>query len=90
VADRLLDSDDDEERKLGRTIRDEVGRATLRPNRIDHMFFTLSGNGVPSAMMKDLEAASTNRNHYVANLHVEDHGEFIKTIYDEVKDLGSD
>lgn len=90
VANRLLESDDDDHQALGRTIRDEVGLEALRPNRIDHMFFSFSGNGVPAALVADLAAASTNRNQYVVNLHVEDHGDFIEAIYEEVQELGND
>lgn len=90
VANRLLESNNEDDQELGRTIRDEIGLEALRPNRIDHMFFTLSGNGVPDALVADLAAASTNRNHYVVNLHVEDHGEFIAAIYTEIQDLGDD
>ncbi|WP_449101777.1 Hachiman antiphage defense system protein HamA [Pseudomonas veronii] len=90
LANRLLDSNNRDDQDLGRTIRDEVGLEALRPNRIDHMFFTLSGNGVPNALIADLQAASINRNHYVVNLHIEDHGEFIAAIYTEVQDLGND
>lgn len=90
VANRLLESDNEDDQELGRAIRDEVGLEALRPNRIDHMFFTLSGNGVPEALIADLAAASANRNHYVVNLHVEDHGEFIGAIYEGVQDIGND
>lgn len=90
VANRLLESEDEDDQEFGRSIRDEVGLEALRPNRIDHMFFTFSGNGVPNALVEDLEAASTNRNQYVVNLHVEDHGEFIEAMYEEVQELGND
>jgi hypothetical protein len=90
VANRLLDSDDAADQELGRSIRDEVGLEALRPNRIDHMFFTLSGNGAPQALIDDWAATSADRNHYVANLQVEDHGEFVEAIYDEVQQLGDE
>jgi hypothetical protein len=90
VASRLLESDDLDDQKLGRAIRDEVGLESLRSNRIDHMFFTLSGNGIPTALTDDWEGLSNDRNHYVVNLQVEDHGEFIEAIYDEVGHLGDE
>jgi hypothetical protein len=44
IASRLLEGKDEEDVALGRTIRDEVGLKALRPSRIDHMLFTMSGN----------------------------------------------
>jgi hypothetical protein len=90
VASRLMDSNDEDEKALGRTIRDEVGLDALRPRRIDHMLFTLSGNAPPVALAADLAAASTNRNHYVVNLRVEDHKDFIAAMYEEVQKIGND
>ncbi len=90
VANRLLDSDDEADVELGRVIRDEVGLDTLKPGRIDHMLFTMSGNTPPAALKEDLEAASTNRDHYVVNLRIEDHQDFIKEMYQEAEDLGDD
>lgn len=90
VANYLLDSADEDDQKLGRMIRDEVGLKALRPDRIDHMLFTLSGNGVPQALMDDWQAVSASRTHYVVNLHVEDHGDFVEAMYGEVQDLGDE
>ena len=64
VANRLLESDDADDVALGRAIRDEVGLKALRADRINHMLFTMSGNAPPAALKEDLEAASTNRDHY--------------------------
>lgn len=90
VASHLLDSADEQNQDLGRVIRDEVGLKALRSHRIDHMLFTLSGNGVPQALMDDWQAASATRTHYVVNLHVADHGDFVRAVYEEVQDLGND
>jgi len=90
VANRLLESDDAGDQELGRSIRDEVGLEALRPNRIDHMFFTLSGNGAPQALIDDWSGTGTDRNHYVVNLQVEDHGEFVEAMFDKVAQLGDD
>jgi Cap4 SAVED domain len=90
VANRLLESDDEEDVELGRTIRDEVGLKALRPDRIDHMLFTMSGNGPHTSLKEDLEAAGTNRDHYVVNLHIEDHQDFILEMYKEAENLGDD
>jgi hypothetical protein len=90
VANRLLESDEEDDVELGRTIRDEVGLKALRADRIDHMLFTMSGNGPHASLKEDLEAAGTNRDHYVVNLHIEDHQDFILEMYEEAEDLGND
>ena len=90
VANRLLESNDAADLTLGRTIRDEVGLNSLRPGSIDHMLFTMSGNLPPAALKKDLEAASANRGHYVVNLRIDDHQDFIADMYEKVANLGDD
>lgn len=90
VANRLLESNDPGDNKLGRSLRDEVGLKSLRADRIDHMLFTISGNGPHASLKDDLDATGTNRDHYVVNIHVEDHQDFIAAIYQEAKDLGND
>lgn len=89
VANRLLESADPNEQDLGRTIRDEVGLGALKPNRIDHMFFSFTGNGVPTALLEDWAATTADRNHYVVNLHIDDHGNFVEAMYVEVVNLGN-
>ncbi len=54
-ANRLLESNDDDDVQLGRSIRDEVGLKALRADRIDHMLFTVSGNGPHASLKEDLE-----------------------------------
>jgi hypothetical protein len=90
VANRLLESDDEDDVALGRAIRDEVGLDSLPPGRIDHMLFTMSGNGPPAALKQDLAATENNRDHYVVNLHIEDHQEFIAVMYEKAVDLGDE
>ncbi len=90
VANRLLESNDHNDNELGRSLRDEVGLKSLRADRIDHMLFTLSGNGPHASLKEDLEATETNRNHYVVNIHVEDHQDFIATMYQKAEELGDD
>lgn len=88
VANRLLESNDPDENALGRDLRDEVGVKSLRADRIDHMLFTVSGNGPHASLKEDLDAAGTNRDHYVVNIHVEDHQDFIAAMYQGAQDLG--
>lgn len=90
VANRLLESNDPDDNNLGRGLRDEVGMKSLRADRIDHMLFTVSGNGPHPSLKEDLDAAGTNRNHYVVNIHVEDHQDFIAAMYEKAEDLGDD
>ncbi len=90
VANRLLESSEPNENALGRSLRDEVGLKSLRAQRIDHMLFTVSGNGPHASLKQDLEATDTNRNQYVVNIHVEDHQDFIAAMYEEAEDLGDD
>lgn len=90
VANRLLESNDPGDNELGRSLRDEVGLKSLRADRIDHMLFTVSGNGPHASLKEDLDATGTNRDHYVVNVHVVDHQNFIATIYQEAEDLGDD
>lgn len=88
VADQLLNSTDEDDAALGRLIRNEVGRKALAKERIDHSLFTLSGNGPIAALKDDYEAADNGRHNTVINLHIEDYGEFLNTVYEEAADLG--
>ena len=90
VANRLLESDDLDDKKLGRALRNEVARKTLRPDRIGHMLFTVSGNGPHASLKLDLNASSKNRDQYAVNIHIEDHQDFIATMYTEAEALGDD
>jgi len=89
VADRLMDRGGDEE-VLGKILRREVARNSLPPSRIDHVLFTMSGNGAPDALADDYEALDQKRRQLVVNLRIEDHQEFISETYDEAGDLGDD
>lgn len=90
VANRLLESNDAGDNALGRDLRDEVGLKSMPADRIDHMLFTVSGNGPHASLKENLEAAGVNRDHYVVNIHVEDHQDFIAAMYLEAEDLGDD
>jgi hypothetical protein len=61
VANRLLEGTDPDDNALGRSLRDEVGLKSLRADRIDHMLFTVSGNGPHASLKEDLDATGTNR-----------------------------
>lgn len=89
VANRLLDSGNEDDVQLGRAIRDEVGLKAVQEDRIDHMLFTVSGNGPHTSLKDDLVLAGTGRDHYVVNLHIEDHQDFISMMYQEAENLGN-
>ncbi len=89
VADRLLEQKG-AAKKLGRAIRKEVGLKAVRKARIDHVLFTLSGNTPPAALKDDLLAADAGRRHTSVNLRIEDHQDFIASIYTGALDLGND
>jgi len=90
VASRLMDSDEEDQKALGRLIRNEVGRKALSRDRIDHALFTLSGNGPIEALSEDYQAAEAGRGHAVVNLHVEDYSDFIDEVYEQAGNLGDD
>ncbi len=88
VANRLLESTAENDVQLGRDIRDEVGLKVVPADHIDHMLFTISGNKPPTSLKGDLSAAEANRDHYVVNLRIEDHQDFIKELFEKAEDLG--
>lgn len=88
VANRLLESNDPDDNELGRSLRDEVGLKSLRADRIDHMLFTVSGNGPHASLKDDLDSTGANRDHYTVNILVEDHQDFIAAMYEEAEGLG--
>ncbi len=90
VANRLLESNDRDDNVLGRSLRDEVGLKSLRADRINHMLFTVSGNGPHPSLKEDLESTGKQPDHYVVNIHVKDHQDLIAAIYEEAEDLGDD
>ena len=87
VANRLLEGND-EQKDLGRRIRNEVGRKALAKSRIDHALFTLSGNGPIAALLADYDAAEAGRGHAVINLHIADYDDFIGAVFEAAGDLG--
>lgn len=90
VADRLLESDDEDDKTLGRRIRDEVALRAVPPRRITHGLFALSGNSTDAILEADLEEADGAHNHLSVGFHVDGHQAFIAEIYEEAGDLGDD
>jgi hypothetical protein len=71
-------------------MRNEVGTKTLPPERIDHAIFTLSGNDATVFLQEDLADAASDRNQTSINMRIEDHQEFIATVYKKAGDFGND
>lgn len=88
VTNILMDSGDPASNELGRRIRDEVGTRSLSPDQISHMLFTVSGNGPHASLEEDFESIGTDRTHYVVNLHIEDHQDFIQAAFEAAGTLG--
>ncbi|WP_027571511.1 Hachiman antiphage defense system protein HamA [Bradyrhizobium sp. WSM1743] len=89
VADRMMERGGSDE-VLGKVIRREVARHALPPSRIDHVMFTMSGNGAPQALVTDYEGLDQTRRQLVVNLHIEDHQDFITEVYEQAGDIGDD
>ncbi|MXP29699.1 DUF1837 domain-containing protein [Porphyrobacter algicida] len=89
VIDRLLEATGTD-RALGRRIRNEMGRRSLRPDRITHCIFTLTGNDPLDHLESDIENADELRPHLSVNLRIDDHADFIAWLYQEVSNLGDD
>jgi len=89
VADRLLESDGEDER-LGRKIRQEVARKSVPSSRIAHALFLLSGNSAAGLLENDLQAVDEAHTHIAMTMHIDDHGTFVAEVYEEAGNLGKD
>ena len=89
VANRLLESNDPDDNALGRGLRDEVGLNPFAP-----IASTTCSSPFGQRSSRLAEGGSrrhgTNRDHYVVNIYVEDHQDFIAAMYQEAEDLGDD
>ena len=89
VTDLLLEGDD-EDKELGKRIRDAFACNTLSACMITHGLFTLSGNQPQSILVADLDAADDRHAHISANLRIMDHQNFIKEMYKQAGNFGDD
>ena len=87
VTDRLLEGGEDD-RILGRSIRNSVGLGTIQSSNITHGLFTLTGNDNQANLQADLDNAPNEHNHVSVNLQILDHQEFIAWVYREAENLG--
>ncbi len=88
VADQLLESADEGDRSLGRRIRNEVAIKAMRARRITHGLFALSGKSATAVLGADLRAADGVHGHISISLRVNDHGDFVREIFEEAGNLG--
>ena len=90
VADRLLESADEDDQALGRKIRDDVALRAVPARRITHGIFALSGNTPGSILEADLNAAGGAHSHISVGFHINGHKGFVAEIFEEAADLGDD
>lgn len=90
IAQRLLDSDDEDNKVLGMDIQEEIVRRTLPKRRIEHVLFTMTGNPAAAALQEDFDGADGDRPQYVVNLRIKDHQAFIGAVFEETEKLGDE
>lgn len=88
ISDRLLDSSNSDDRKIGKILREELATDTLQPDRITHALITISGNSPADLLRDDLKAADSSRQQNVVNIYIPDHADFIKLTFENVAKLG--
>ncbi|MBE2191071.1 MAG: DUF1837 domain-containing protein [Alphaproteobacteria bacterium] len=88
IADRLIERGGSE-KALGQALKDEVANKSLPKLQIKHVLFTLSGNMPAQHLKDDLTVADAGREHRTINIHITDHQDFIKAIYEEIENLGN-
>lgn len=89
IADRLMD-EEGEKGVLGRRIRNEVVARPIATRYVAHALFTLSGNRPPRALEDDFHAVDGERRHFIINLHVQDHRDFIEMAYERAVNFGNE
>jgi hypothetical protein len=89
IADRLMEGSASQ-LELGRLLKTEVARQSLLPPRIEHAFFTMTGNNPLTFLRADLNAADGTRRQTSINLNISDHQDFIAASYKDLENLGDD
>lgn len=89
VTDRLLEGDE-LDRRLGRRIRNAIGRGTIQSQQITHGLFILTKNDRQAELLDDLVNAHEDYDHVSVNLKIHDHQDFISWIYERAENLGND
>ena len=88
IADRLIKRGGSE-KVLGQALKDEVVNKSLPKSCIMHVLFTLSGNMPAHHLKDDLNTSDAEREHRTINIHIADHQDFIKEIYEGIENLGN-
>lgn len=89
VSDRLLEGGE-EDKALGRQIRNAIGQGTIRARNVTHGLFTLTANDRIADLEADLDAAEDTHGHVSVNLRITDHQAFIAWVYEGAENLGDD
>lgn len=84
VARQLVKSTNTERKELGRKILSEAANQAIPKRRLAHLLFTLSGNRPREIIENDFESADGRREQHLVNLKIQDHGEFVDAVYEEV------
>ena len=90
IAQRLLDSDDEDEKALGMDLQKEIVQNTLPKNRIEHLLFTMTGNPAANALQADFDNSDAGHPQYLINLRIKDHQAFIGAVFKGAGALGDD
>ena len=90
VADRLLESANEDDRVLGCRIRDEVALRTVPSRRITHGLFALSENTSKTVLQADIRAADGVHKHITIGFRIDGHSAFVKEVFEEAGNLGDD
>jgi len=84
IARRLMTSEKDDEIKIGTDLAIEATSEALPKTSIAHYMFTMSGNPASEALDEDFVNADGGRSQYCINLRIQDHGEFVETVFNKV------
>ncbi len=82
VARKLIQSDDPDQKELGRQILREATSRAVPKRRLAHLLFTLTSNQVSQVIRNDLNGANDSHPQHSVNLRIPDHGDFIEAVYE--------
>lgn len=90
VARRLLDRDNAVDQALAKQLLTESVKGTVPKARLAHCLFTLTGNPAREILQDDFSAADGGRDQFVIQLHVPDHANLVRCIYEQLNHLALD
>lgn len=88
VADRMMESNNAEIKRIGKILRKEVGTKSLKSDQITHAMITFSGNAPIDLLRNDVRGADGTRPQFTVNICIEDHQNFISQSFKDASDLG--